>query len=503
MSFVFNRWVRGNDFFGRAPLLRLVRDRQNRATWILGNRRVGKTSMLRQIEWLCRRDQWTGSVALYWDLQGAGNTEGLKESFIEALEDAEELADDLNLDIDELEDASFGDVMRKFRRAIKNHEAENFLLLIDECEELVEVAATDPAVLSVFRKLSHSRGCRLIMAGSMRLMDLDESNSRTSPFLPDFLPPMLLGPFEENECLELLAHNEIDDEAAREIYRLTLGNPHLVQVMGEHFQRIGDMHKVLAALERDKICHYFFKSNFLCLPESMRAWLEEGGAVSNLAQMTPDDTNLPFAVQSSLIAIRSDGSLRVSPLLEMVEGVKTPAKPVIPKAPASAQAPVAEPAPPPFPNPVPFLRRRETPLLCLSPECLGCTDPEELVEAQNPPSLSMISAMDESDARLHEILAGASPEYVMGQSADERTAVYLAGLFLFHRYLKKGAFAEIEDPWDRAGKIGDSDVPLQADLIREAEMPAKLAMVLVRALAADPNNRYQSLDAMDKDLSAI
>ena len=53
MTFIFNRWVRGDDFFGRRQLLQAIRGRRYKPTWVLGNRRVGKTSLLRQIEWLC------------------------------------------------------------------------------------------------------------------------------------------------------------------------------------------------------------------------------------------------------------------------------------------------------------------------------------------------------------------------------------------------------------------------------------------------------------------
>jgi len=77
MSFTTNRWVRDEDFFGRQELLSALRKRGGKAAWVLGNRRVGKTSLLRQIEWLCKKGHWPETIGLYWDLQGAATTEGL------------------------------------------------------------------------------------------------------------------------------------------------------------------------------------------------------------------------------------------------------------------------------------------------------------------------------------------------------------------------------------------------------------------------------------------
>ena len=132
MSFILNRWVRGDDFYGRTDLLETLRKGNKKTTWVLGNRRVGKSSLLRQIVWLCGQGEWGEVDALYWDLQGAANAEGLKESFLECLEDNEDLTDDLGLDIDNLEDLAFGDVLNKFRRKVKSRRGRRFLLLIDE-----------------------------------------------------------------------------------------------------------------------------------------------------------------------------------------------------------------------------------------------------------------------------------------------------------------------------------------------------------------------------------
>ncbi len=522
MSFIINRWVRGDDFYGRDELLGAIRERGAKPTWLLGNRRVGKTSLLRQIEWLCRRGVWRGFMAMYWDLQGAGTAEGLKDAFLESLEDSEGVLDCLGLEIDALENSGFPEMMSKFRRKVKALGGATFLLLVDECEELVDVAKRDPQVLSTFRKLTHARSLALIMAGSQRMMDLDESAARTSPFLPDFLPPEPIGPFSRGTALKLLADQGAAPANAARIYDLTFGNPHLVQVFGEHASRTGSVEAALADLRRDRVCHYFFKSNFQCLPESMRGWLQSGEALAQLARLKPGDAAYEHAVHASLIRRLDGGGVEVSPLLRMtVTGDLPEPSETAPPAAVAPQAPPAEPQPSVSAAPaapaaqsgqteetaaalalIAALADRKAWLSALEPEILASPEPASLTaSAANPPALHLMASLDEPPERIHGVLDGASPEYALGGEADERTAVFLAGLWLFRRFFEGSPFAEVDDPWQRAGAIGDRDPPIR---LEDAAHPlsAKVAMVVMRCLKADPNQRYKSLAKLEEDLRA-
>jgi len=508
MTFITNRWVRGDDFLGRRDLLARIEKRGAKPCWVRGNRRVGKTSLLRQIEWLCRKGDWPNRLALYWDLQGAGSPEGLKDAFLEGLEDADGVAEKLGLDIDALEECGFSEAINKFRRKVKALPDTQFLLLMDECEELVDVAKSDPQVLSTFRKLSQTPSLALIMAGSQRMMDLDESNSRTSPFLPDFLPPLTLGPFSRQTAIALLRRNDVPEETAARIYDLGFGNPHLTQAMGEHCLRLGDLDAALAELKRDRVCHYFFKSNFQCLPQPMRDWHGSGRELESLSGLASDSADFAHAVSASLIR-PANGGVEISPLLRMVVTGQVPGAeaPAVTPPPRAAEAPAPPEAESPGLEPpelilLEALRARGSWLSALDENALEATDPADAIAAAgNPAALNLLAAQDESPEKIHAVLDGASPEYVMGAEPDERTAVYLAGLWLHRRAFGASLFREIEDPWARAGAIADRDPPIRPeDAVHP--LPPKLAMVILRCLKADPAQRYKSLAVLEADLRA-
>ena len=431
-------------------------------------------------------------MGLYWDLQGAATIEGLKDSFLECLEDADTVAELLSLDVDDLESFAFAEIVNKFRRKAKSLKR-RVLLLVDECEELVDVARSEPGVLSAFRKLSNTTGVTVVMAGSMRLMDLDESHSRTSPFLPDFLPPLSLGPFNEDISLQVLAKNGVGHDIGVRIHDLTLGNPHLVQVIGEHYLRLEDMDRVLSDLMRDKVCDYFFQSNFQCLPESMRKWLAMGEAVTRLSALRPGDPVFDYATHSSLLRLIDDEPV-VSPLLIMVEGGGPPQagpieKTAAPPAESGAQTPIAEA----------LIKRLDRPLSALPMAALLSGGDAVLDEALDPPSLNMLDSLQEPSEKIHAILDGASPEYVLGQPPDERTSVYLVGLYLYQSHFGRSPFASIEDPWERAAMIADCDVHIEPEGAAEAGLTPKRAMTLLRGLKARPSDRYAVLADFDRD----
>jgi len=497
MSFIVNRWVRGKDFRGRTALLDQLYRSEKKTLWVLGNRRVGKTSLLRQIVWLCREGVWEGCHALYWDLQGAATVAGLEDAFLESLEDADGIEDLLGLDIDALEGLAFTDVLNKFRRKVKALRGRRFLLLIDECEELVEVAAQEPAVLNAFRRLSQTDSpLQIVLAGSYRFMDLDESDSRTSLFLPDFLPPILLGPFTEAESTALLTEKGIDADVAREIYRTCLGNPHLTQVLGEHYSREKSLEGARSSVARGKILEYYFQSNFQCLPEPHQTWWGRDDLLEALAAIGHDDPVFPYMQQACILG-DGDGGVTISPLLRYQLGAAVPDV-----APKSTE-------PDPTPKPVTPAAGAGSPCrevltwLASHPETLSVLPARvhDLDGATNPAKLTLLAAIEDSSGKLHETLDGASPEYITEAPVTARTAVYLAGSCLYRHYFARAPFSEIEDPWQRAAEMAERDVPVKP-AEAELELPNRVAVCLMRCLKADPAARYADIAALRADLES-
>lgn len=503
MKFVINRWVRGEDFFGREELLSTLKQGIGKPRWVLGNRRVGKTSLLRQIVWLCRNQSWPNTLALYWDLQGAGSVAGLKDSFLECLEDQPNVAEELGLDVDDLEDMAFGQILGKFRRRLKTVcDEKKFLLLIDECEELVDVSKGEPQVLSWFRKLGmSSENFSIVLAGSLRFMDLDESQSRTSPMMPDYLPPLSLGPFSKEQTVGLLTHHGLTSDVATRIHDLTFGNPHLVQVIGELFSRLKQWPSVLQEVKQHRITQYFFQSNFQCLPEEMRDWFAQGVAITELEKWTPQTSFFDYAVASALLRPLPQGGVEISPLLRMEQG-ETPSVDALPVEATQT----VEPASNKWAKLGAFiqlLQQASPPLTTLPAEVFEAQKLELIERAQNPPSLEFMASLGEPKERMLEVIRGATPEYVLESPADARTSVYLLGLYVYCQHFGHLPANKYEDPWEAAGILADEDIDLQLDTATGAEMPVKFAMILKRCLRANPSMRYADLATVRHDLTEV
>lgn len=534
MTFIINRWVRGTDFHGRDQILDDIHSRKGKPTWILGNRRSGKTSLLRQIDWLCRQNQWQDCTALYWDLQGAGNMDGLKDSFLESLEDAPEVAESLDLDVDDLEDMGFPEIVNKFRRRVKAFKGGYLLLMIDECEELVDISAESPQVLGAFRKLSgHIPHLGLILAGSLRLLDLDESASRTSPLLPDFLPPLQLKPFSQGETTKLLTEGGLASTAAETIYSLTFGNPHLTQIMGEYWARLGNHDAVIHELKHNQICQYYFDSNFNCLPADLKEAYKKGHIFNALQNLAPSDRNFSYAEQSALLRQTDDG-IEISPLLYLQQQGQLPAAPTL-------HAPISSPVVAPAPNPmiteppaakvdpvipmppaepmykpqiewqktwhklVDYLAKHKDQISVLPPVVLTSEDPLDWEDYQAPPSLSLMPLLGEEsydEQTQRKILRHAAPEFVEDATPNERTAVYLAGLYLHHKLLGDLPQPASKTPQELATDLSQQDYQLDLEQWPK-EVDRRVAMILMRSLKQDASARYASLEAQTKDLEAL
>ena len=54
--YVVGQWVRGERFYGRASLIDEILSGPRNSTWVLGTRRIGKTSLLSQLERLTSQD---------------------------------------------------------------------------------------------------------------------------------------------------------------------------------------------------------------------------------------------------------------------------------------------------------------------------------------------------------------------------------------------------------------------------------------------------------------
>ena len=115
--FVVGGWVRGERFFGRGELVREILAGDRQFVWVLGTRRIGKTSLLKQLELLASEGpDAAGWLPVYWDLQGSQDLAGLREGLLESIEAAAERLGRAGVRISELEPLDVFGILRILKR---------------------------------------------------------------------------------------------------------------------------------------------------------------------------------------------------------------------------------------------------------------------------------------------------------------------------------------------------------------------------------------------------
>jgi hypothetical protein len=274
--FIAGSWVRGDNFFGRTDLLREVLDSERDSQWVIGARRLGKTSFLKELEFRVQQSRDTPFVALYWDLQGSADARGLADGLLGSVEDSEAFRRATDVAAEDLEGLAVGDMLTTaVRRIVRS--GWRLLLLVDEAEEFLTVARTDPAVLPRLRRIfQKGPEVRTVFTSTRRLARIDErTDFATSPFLQGFIPPLYLCPLEDAEARALLARGSFSEDESRRIRERTGNHPFLLQLVASRLFESHDLSATLEHVAADEMVANFFSVDFQTLEEHERALLEE------------------------------------------------------------------------------------------------------------------------------------------------------------------------------------------------------------------------------------
>lgn len=300
--FVIGQWVRGEKFFGREDLMAELLGGSRSAVWVAGLRRMGKTSLLREIERRVLQNARSPYLPVYWDMEGASDDATLRESLLAALD---ETSGRFAAETD-WEKTNTSELLRKIQQAARLQQ-KTLLLLCDEVEALLAVAQDDPHVLSRLRRVMQgSADMRCIVTATRRLARLETLEAtETSPFLHGFTPPLYLPPLQENECQALLRQGGFSEPLQAELYRLSGGHPFLIQVLAKRTLEFDDLEEAFSSMQHDDALLNFFRVDYQALQPVEQALLRRC-AQSDLAS---SETTTNTVSRTALQTLRALGLL--------------------------------------------------------------------------------------------------------------------------------------------------------------------------------------------------
>jgi DNA-binding winged helix-turn-helix (wHTH) protein len=317
VPFVVGQWVRGETFYGRTSVIDEVLRGNRNWLWLLGTRRIGKTSVLKELEHRALSSPDLGFLPVFWDLQGADRPEELHRDFADALLDAEERFSDHGIALSDVQSDDLFESLGHIRRTLLTKDL-RLLLLCDEVEELIQLQRKDPSLLRKLRRALHSRdGIRSVLASSVRLWKLAEPDEDTSPFLDGFTPPLTIGSLEPEAARNLVRQSQLpeasrpdfSDQEVERIRELCGNHPYQIQLLCRRALDRGDLDEAIDDVAHDRAVGFFFSVDFGLLGDTDRTVLHilagEDHAPLEAVQGQLEDQ--PDAVATSLTMLESLG----------------------------------------------------------------------------------------------------------------------------------------------------------------------------------------------------
>jgi len=254
VPYVVGPWVRGERFYGRSRLLREALGGPRNRLWLVGMRRVGKTSLLREIERVAGGAPGP-FLPVVWDLQGSDEPDELDLGLHEALIDVEPALAAAGVELPKPGPAAA--TLADLAEELGGH-GRRLLLLCDEAEDLFALLRRHPELRGPLDGAWATAGARVVLSSSVRLAGSAASGPERS-LLEAFGPPACVGPLGDDEARLLLRQGNLPAErrpdlAEAEVELLLArcgGHPFLLQLAAKRVVELGDAEGACERLARD------------------------------------------------------------------------------------------------------------------------------------------------------------------------------------------------------------------------------------------------------------
>lgn len=225
--YILQKPAQGYRFFGRRSLIRRLVGRTGQNFTIVGNRRIGKTSVLKEIR---RRLTLEDPDSIAVEIYGA-STDCTEDVIIRLLRDG---FSSTGIGTAILREANPKRLVSEIRNFIEKQNR-NLLVFIDELDRIIDWdSRQNYQFLNILRELSQSENCRLFFAGFRETM---KAKSDVNNPLFNFTTFEVLGPIPREESIEMVQKPmqnmglEVSDGLCNRIYRQSGGHPELIQTL--------------------------------------------------------------------------------------------------------------------------------------------------------------------------------------------------------------------------------------------------------------------------------
>ena len=270
--YITGAFVVGSHHYGRQGLLDYLMHGESRAYWVVGNRRMGKTSLLRQLESLAMAE--SRAIPLFWDLQGCRTFGCIGGYLADAIRDHPERFEALDVRPNNLPAEDALTLLTLLRRQALRAGRE-LLLLADETEVLTDIARDEPEIMQRFhREVTGAAGLRVVFTSTRQIYRMHDvcRDWPTSSFLAGFEMSRTLGSLDPEAAEALITQAQETEEArvrvAAELIEAityaTNNHPLLLQLLCSRlFQEKGALRPVAEEdLRVDPLLAGFFEHDF-------------------------------------------------------------------------------------------------------------------------------------------------------------------------------------------------------------------------------------------------